>query len=137
MLMALGKIIYFHKAENAVKHFADLEPYDGVSFKCPEHSNPADYFMNIISKESIPYDKSNNPEVLAKSLNLRDRRYEGRIDYFEEKYQQSNLFCDIESGEFTKDFGYIDKTTQLARTPWLYQFNLLLQRNFLNIFRLP
>lgn len=73
MLMALGKIIYFNKAEYAVKHFADLQPYDLVSFKCPEHSNPADYFMNIISKESIPYNKSNNPEVLATSLKLRDR----------------------------------------------------------------
>jgi hypothetical protein len=46
MLLALGKIIYFNEARLAVDYFA------GIGFKCPELSNPADYFMSMMSIES-------------------------------------------------------------------------------------
>jgi len=47
MLMAAGKIIYFNKASLAVDHFAQID------YKCPELSNPADYFMSIMSIEGF------------------------------------------------------------------------------------
>lgn len=47
MLMAMGKIIYFNEARLAVDYFA------GIGYKCPELSNPADYFMSIMSIESL------------------------------------------------------------------------------------
>jgi hypothetical protein len=74
-----------HDASRAVDYFSEIT-FDGIRFKCPDHSNPADYFMNIISKESIEYVKSNNPEVLKKSLQSRDNKYTARIDHFEEVY---------------------------------------------------
>mmetsp|Transcript_35036 Transcript_35036/g.47289 ORF Transcript_35036/g.47289 Transcript_35036/m.47289 type:complete len:87 (-) Transcript_35036:259-519(-) len=46
LLLAKGKIIYFNKASLAVDYFASIE------FKCPELSNPADYFMTVMSIES-------------------------------------------------------------------------------------
>jgi hypothetical protein len=46
MLLAQGKIIYYNEARLAVAHF------DRIGFKCPELSNPADYFMSIMSIES-------------------------------------------------------------------------------------
>jgi hypothetical protein len=46
MLLAQGKIIYFNEARLAVDHFASID------FRCPELSNPADYFMSIMSIES-------------------------------------------------------------------------------------
>jgi hypothetical protein len=46
MLLAQGKIIYFNEAKQSVAHF------DRIGFKCPELSNPADYFMSIMSIES-------------------------------------------------------------------------------------
>ena len=46
MLLAQGKIIYFNEAKLSVGHF------DRIGFKCPELSNPADYFMSIMSIES-------------------------------------------------------------------------------------
>lgn len=47
MLMAKGKIIYFNEARLAVDYFS------GINFKCPELSNPSDYFMSIMSIETI------------------------------------------------------------------------------------
>ena len=50
MLMAMGKIIYFNEARLAVDYFAN------INYKCPELSNPADYFMSIMSIESLEQD---------------------------------------------------------------------------------
>ena len=50
MLMAMGKIIYFNEARLSVDYFAS------IGFKCPELSNPADYFMSIMSIETLEQD---------------------------------------------------------------------------------
>lgn len=47
MLLAKGKVIYFNQADRAVNYF------QGIGYKCPELSNPADYFMSIMSIETI------------------------------------------------------------------------------------
>jgi ATP-binding cassette subfamily G (WHITE) protein 1 len=47
MLMAKGRVIYFNKANLAVDYF------NSINFKCPELCNPCDYFMAIMSKETI------------------------------------------------------------------------------------
>ena len=47
MLLAAGKIIYFNDSSKAVDYFA------GITFKCPSLTNPSDFFMSIMSKESI------------------------------------------------------------------------------------
>lgn len=50
MLLAQGKIIYYNEARLAVDHFAS------VGFPCPELSNPADFFMHMMSIESEEID---------------------------------------------------------------------------------
>lgn len=47
MLLAKGKVIYFNQADRAVNYFQN------IGYKCPELSNPADYFMSIMSIETI------------------------------------------------------------------------------------
>lgn len=47
MLLAQGQIIYFNDKDKAVDYFSK------IGFPCPELSNPADYFMSIMSIESI------------------------------------------------------------------------------------
>jgi len=47
MLLAKGKVIYFNEASLSVDYFAS------INFKCPELSNPSDYFMSIMSIETI------------------------------------------------------------------------------------
>ena len=51
MLLAKGKIIYFNQADKAVDYFAQL------NFRCPELSNPSDYFMSIMSIETIEQER--------------------------------------------------------------------------------
>ena len=48
--LARGKIIYFNKAIHAVDYFSDL------GYTCPDTSNPCDYFMSMMSKESLELD---------------------------------------------------------------------------------
>jgi hypothetical protein len=59
MLLAKGKVIYFNEAQHAVDYFAK------INYRCPELSNPADYFMAIMSIETIETQDSDNAEVLA------------------------------------------------------------------------
>ena len=46
MLMCLGKIIYFNEARFAVDYFTN------INYPCPDATNPADYFMSIMSIET-------------------------------------------------------------------------------------
>ena len=50
VLLARGKIIYFNRADLSVDFFT------GKGYACPETSNPCDYFMSMMSKESIELD---------------------------------------------------------------------------------
>ena len=47
MLLAKGKIIYLNEASKAVDYFTS------INFKPPDLCNPADYFMAIMSVETI------------------------------------------------------------------------------------
>lgn len=47
MLLAQGKIIFFNEAAKAQTYFAD------IGYEIPQLSNPADFYMSIMSKESI------------------------------------------------------------------------------------
>ena len=61
MLLAQGKIIYFNEARHSVAHF------DKIGYKCPELSNPADYFMSIMSIESQEVEDNEDMQVVQKS----------------------------------------------------------------------
>jgi ABC-type multidrug transport system ATPase subunit len=61
MLLAQGKIIYFNEARLSVDYFAS------INFRCPELSNPADYFMSIMSIESQEEDDTDDKQALMKS----------------------------------------------------------------------
>lgn len=50
MLLAKGKIIYFNQSSRSVEYFTS------IGYKCPELSNPCDFFMSMMSKESIEQD---------------------------------------------------------------------------------
>jgi len=60
MLLAKGKTIFFNDSKLAVEYFK------GIGFPCPELSNPSDFFMSIMSQESIEVEKEGKvtPEEL-------------------------------------------------------------------------
>ena len=74
MLLAKGKVIYFNEARLAVDYFA------GINYKCPELSNPSDYFMSIMSIETIEQEEMDGAGP-ARSQTLQDV-YQKRINAF-------------------------------------------------------
>lgn len=57
VLLAKGKIIYFNKANLSVEYFGS------IGYQCPELSNPCDFFMSMMSKESLEFDNEDNDGV--------------------------------------------------------------------------
>ena len=134
MLLARGKIIYFNEASLAVNYFA------GIGEPCPELSNPADFFMTMMSIESIELDKQAE-EGASSYLNKNDieAEYQKKIDYFVESYENSalvNKHDEKAEGIRELDVG-ADNHAARAKTSFFYQFGLLCRRNFLNLIRLP
>lgn len=113
LLIAKGKIIYFNKASLSVDYFASIR------FQCPELSNPADYFMSMMSIESIEEDMENNefdnPEDLKEDI---QRKYAELIVYFDTEYQKSKLVCDHDYVDASVEQLATDKATTMA--PWCF-----------------
>ena len=63
MLLAKGKIIYYNEAHLAVNYFKS------IGYKCPSLSNPADYFMAIMSLETIELELIANGEMKGNAKN--------------------------------------------------------------------
>jgi len=66
MLLAKGKIIYFNDKDKAIDYFS------GIGFPCPNLTNPADYFMSIMSIESIEQEDvdANDKAGLKRSISF-------------------------------------------------------------------
>lgn len=77
MLLVEGKIIYYNDSKLAVDYFAKIKEDvpNGKYFACPEHSNPADFFMDMMTKDTLPYKESNDPKELEENLKERDERF--------------------------------------------------------------
>lgn len=58
MLMAQGKIIYFNKASLSERYF------ETIGFKVPEFSNPADYYMAMMSIESFEIEDTGDRKAM-------------------------------------------------------------------------
>jgi ATP-binding cassette subfamily G (WHITE) protein 1 len=93
MLLAKGKVIYFNEAKYAVDYFGQN------NYKCPELSNPADYFMSIMSIESIERPDSEDQDELMRSTREIANIYEERINTFSQQYQTSKLKNDPDQND--------------------------------------
>lgn len=125
MLLARGKVIYFNKAELAVDHFTGISDATR-DYRCPEMSNPADFFMKIMSIESIElaYMKTNTNQKKAKAEQDKEvaEEYRNRIEWFVEQYESSNLVTDGTAAAV-----YPRITDELlakysSKTTWCYEF---------------
>lgn len=135
MLLAKGKIIYFNEAKLAVDYFAR------INYKCPELSNPADYFMSMMSRESVENDmletasfsKVSKRDIFNAQV---DAEYQKVIAHFVKCYECSELRSDptVVHPEILplKNTGAVGLSSG-----FFYQFKLLAKRNFLNTIRLP
>ena len=136
MLLAKGKIIYFNQANKAVEYFASL------NYRCPELSNPSDYFMSIMSIETIEQERQ---EQLAQSgganmgaLKSVADEYAERITFFSNSYLNSQLVNNPKDWANVQPISAEQSASiNSQNASWCYQFQLLARRNFLNITRLP
>lgn len=87
MLLAHGQTIYFDDACKAVDHFSS------IGYSCPELSNPSDYFMAIMSIESIetPDIDPNDLAAIEQSKSDIKQEYETRIEMFYQAFQDSKM----------------------------------------------
>ena len=131
MLLAKGKVIYFNEAKYAVDYFSRID------YKCPELSNPADYFMSIMSIESIEKPDSEDQDELQRSVREVATVYTERINEFSKSYQQSNLRNDPNLVDPNVVALQVNDDQLKQQASWCYQFQLLANRNFLNMMRLP
>lgn len=87
MLMAKGKIIYFNKASKSEEYF------ESIGYKVPEFSNPADYYMAMMSIESYDVKDSPDQNTVAKSKTVIQEEYTQKIQRFVDEYERSSLKC--------------------------------------------
>lgn len=135
VLLARGKIIYFAMADQAVDYFSNL------GYTCPDTSNPCDYFMSMMSKESIELEHEEDDANAIGAAGLDqgkiDVEYERLIEFFVQKYSSSDIMVDprVVHPDVKLITGSEDAIEVV--TPWCYQYKLLATRNFLNVVRLP
>ena len=128
MLLSWGKVIYMNSAQKAVSYFSS------IGYKCPEHTNPSDYFMNIMSVEYDELDDENT-ENLKKRKSEMEINFSKKIDSFVDLYENSEL-------RWNADDVYPGLHDPRVKTISTYtanifkQFFLLYQRAFRNSMRI-
>lgn len=90
LLLAKGKILYLNEASRSVQYFANLSDKLGMDLTCPELSNPCDFFMSMMSKESIEFEK----EEGITQVDDVEAAYAHKIEQLDNAYQQSELVND-------------------------------------------
>lgn len=130
-LMAQGHIIYQNDAHKAVSYFAS------IGYRCPDRTNPADYFMNMMSIEALDDANTDDNDELIRTKTMIENNYKAKIIDLYEKYDQSELKNDADSiHPEAKEIGSVE-TVKSYHANFCVQFWHLLVRSLRNIVRLP
>lgn len=123
--------MYFNYANQARDYFSKF------GFSCPDLTNPADYYMSIMSKESLQVElelESMDPEQIKTEVT---KRYSERIELFVSQYEASDLKNSPIEYLSGGKFDTIDQKFADNRVSWWTEFCMLSKRNLMNIARLP
>ncbi|XP_024394887.1 ABC transporter G family member 7 [Physcomitrium patens] len=116
ILLSSGAVVYAGPAaDHALKYFADL------GHKCPEHTNPAEYFADLIS---IDYSSSDN-EIAAR------KKVADLVEAFaskQKKIGRDNPLTALDLLMDPDDEKFIHDTVVSNRSGFLWQFQMLLRR---------
>ncbi|GAQ82936.1 ABC transporter G family [Klebsormidium nitens] len=118
LLLSEGEMIYFGPASQAVAYF------DSKGLTCPQHFNPADFFMDKISLDS------RDPE--------REKESTGRVKMLQAEWQKNlpevtPAGADVTKGDLSK--GLEDSSLGKYASSWILQFRVLLWRAFIQTSR--
>lgn len=116
VLLAKGKIIYFNKASLSVEYF------EKIGYACPELSNPCDFFMTMMSKESIELGHEEEGQIGSSGFDHDkiEKDYQKLIEFFDNQYEASELRCDatVKHPDVLAITG--DEEAIEVVTPWCY-----------------
>ncbi|XP_075247722.1 uncharacterized protein LOC142340861 isoform X2 [Convolutriloba macropyga] len=107
-LLSEGRCVYFGKAEAAVNFFS------GLNYKCPQYSNPADFFLTVINTD---FEGHGDVDAIVKSFREGQSAKQIQDSIEKEKLSQNN-----------QDDGKIKK----FKSNWIVQFLYLTKRNLIN-----
>ena len=123
ILLAQGKVIYLGKAKEAVEYFSN------INFKCPLNYNPAEYFINILSKESMLSEDYMGLD--DKKLEDEETKFNQKIEVFSERFKQNYKFKEVNL--VAKDNNNIDNS--FKQHGWVIELMILIKRNRLLLMR--
>ena len=131
MLITDGKTIFFDGKDNAVGYFKS------IGFACPEFTNPADYFLNFMSIESIEMEDVDrkNKVAYANALMKVESTYQARVRHFIESYEMSDMSVDPE--QFVTGMKKIEIDDDDYNLSWCEELGILCWRNMVNLARIP
>jgi len=80
--MALGKIIFYNHASLALDYF------DKIGYPCPDMTNPADYFMSIMSIETAEEEAEfeNTNQLFSNQFQGAFEKFRKKVEYFHNSY---------------------------------------------------
>ena len=112
-----------------------IEYFSSIGYTCPRNTNPAEFFMEIMSIEKYEYD-ADHPEELSKKKSAIEENYTQQLKFFYDQYQSSELLWDFDT--VRPDVEEIEKNDKsITKISKLTQFTLLLKRELKNIIRIP
>ena len=90
MLIANGKTLYLNSAAKAVAYFKQ------VGYECPSLTNPADYFMNMMSIEAYEEPDWNSADDIKLRRSQIQQSYKDKINDLAVKYDKSDFKCEVD-----------------------------------------
>lgn len=100
-------------------------------------ANPADFYMSMMSKESIEVELEAEGKSPAEIEELSEKMYEERIALFISTYQNSELRNDPIKMIQQNQYAAVREDESSNRVSWCTEFIMLARRNVLNQVRLP
>jgi ABC-type multidrug transport system ATPase subunit len=128
LLLSNGLTLYHNSADLAVEHFRKY------GYECPHLTNPADYFMNMMSIEAYDEDDDADEDQLQKSRSKIQEDHLQKIEFLSRKYLESELVCNFEDQHPEATILNDDNT---YRTNFFVQLWLLFWRSLINMLRIP
>ena len=130
MLMAQGHTIYLNKAYMAVDYFSS------IGYSWPARTNPADFFMEIMSIETNEVD-GDEDETLIKRKSQVEIDYKKKIEEMHRYYENSELRWDAEFLDPEANNVSLQDNSSKYRAPFWKQFCQLFTRDIKGVIRNP
>ncbi|KAI8821334.1 ABC-2 type transporter-domain-containing protein [Fimicolochytrium jonesii] len=128
-LMSKGRMVWFGPASDALEHFESL------GHKCPERTNPADFFLDLIQVDQRDEESKKTVEKLVEEWKKVEKKHIPPIkDNERDKAEDQQNAQKSKQGRQELSKKWDDGEDQFGAS-WFTEFTVLLERNFKQILR--